>query len=186
MSPESSPETIDTNVPEFAPGCFGSALAYRETDSICTACVFAGRCKPLHLQAQAALRARFGIELTETQKRRIQRAANPPAHPAEMTVPKKVQALIDRFDNTNSRVAEQLGQGVNPFATTLPFMRIVCHLLLNYAKPIDRGLLATAFASRLNWQQDTAEAHARMAIQALTHIGAVDNIDGAIALRRIG
>jgi hypothetical protein len=77
-----------------------------------------------------------------------------------------------------------LRKGENPFDGSMRFLKIVGFLLLRYQKPLTPTLLSAAFVSKLGWQKPTADAHARIAIQALTHIGAVDNNEGSITLRR--
>lgn len=182
-----------TTIPQFAPGCYGSALAFKEDDSVCMGCVFKAQCQPVHIEARAALRTRLGIVTPEEAK--IAKAAAPAApkaafkdqSAAALALPKKVQELVDKLDRGGYNVVESLKNGQNPFGAALPYMKIAAHLLIALAprgKSIDRQLLTTAFVSKLGWQENTSEAHARMAIQALTHIGAVDNIDGAIILRR--
>lgn len=177
-------------VPPFAPGCFGSALAYKDGDSVCMGCVFQAQCQPVHVEARIALRQRLGIKTPEeikAEKQPVAKVVFKDQSPEALALPKKVQELVDKLDRGGYNVVESLKSGQNPFGAAMPFMKIAAHLLLALAprqKTIDRDLLTTAFVSKLGWQENTAEAHARMAIQALTHIGAVENMDGAIILRR--
>jgi hypothetical protein len=174
-----------TTIPPFSPGCFGSALAFKEDDVACRSCKFAGECKPMHLSAQKALRERYGIQTTqeviadEKAKRSEEKAARAAAiDPAALTLPKKVQELILRLDRGNYDIVRKLQNGENPFGASMKFMALVAHLLLRLPQ-VDKGLITTAF-----WQENTAEAHARMAIQALEHVGAIDNRDGLVSIRR--
>ncbi|SOC90118.1 hypothetical protein SAMN05216358_0142 [Rhizobium sp. AN5] len=180
-----------TTIPQYAPGCYGSAVAFKKDDTVCRGCKFASMCEPAHLEAQAVLRERYGIKTSaqvyaERDRRlaeeRAEREAN---RPADMLVlPKKTQELIDRLDRGNYDVKGKFSRGENPFGASMKFMQIVGHLLLNLKNTrIDRALIATAFVKKLDWQQGTADAHARMAIQALEHIGAICNQDGIISLR---
>ncbi|MBX4911400.1 hypothetical protein HJA82_29240 [Rhizobium bangladeshense] len=171
-------------IPPFAPGCFGSALAYEETAPVCSICVFSETCRPLHERNLLILRERVGVKGKGSKKAKNPLTEKPSAHPAEMTVPKKVQALIEKLDRSNLRVTESFAKGINPFASSSNFLKIAGHLLLKMKQPLDRHTLAYAFASKLGWSEGTADSHARMAIQALTHIGAVHNVDGLITLRR--
>lgn len=175
-----------TFIPAFAPGCFGSALAFEETAPVCAVCKFADGCRPLHERNLAVLRERVGVRGKGSKKAKNPLASQPAAHPAEMTLPKKVQALVEKLDSSNLRVTENFAKGVNPFATQpgMGFLKIAGHLLLKLRQPLDRATLAYAFQAKLGWTAGTADSHARMAIQALTHIGAVSNIDGLITLRR--
>lgn len=169
---------MTTRIPPFAPGCFGSALAYQGDNSFCRACVFQAECEPLHQQTLAALRARFGIKVAALAK------AATDKNGGALAVPQKVQALIERFERCGIRITEKLAEGQNPFASNFAFMKIACHLLLKLGRPVDRKMLTAAFTSKLDWAPPTAESHARMAFQALIHIGAVDEIDGRIQIRR--
>lgn len=168
-----------TQIPPFAPGCFGSALAYAE-NSFCRACVFREQCEPMHKQNLTALRARFGIDTNPRKRANVLDGAD------GLALPKKTQELVNRLDYGNLRITEKLAAGENPFETGLAFMKIACHLLLRLGRPFDRGTLSAAFAHKLNWKDGTADSHARMAIQALVHIGAVDLNDGYISLRKAG
>ncbi|MBA8881771.1 hypothetical protein [Phyllobacterium myrsinacearum] len=107
-----------------------------------------------------------------------------PVNPGELALPKKTQELVDRLDRSNLNVTEKLQKGENPFAGTLPFMRIVAHLLIKLDRPLTRQFVAAAFMTKFDWQQNTADAHARMAFQALEHIGAVREMNGTIQIKR--
>lgn len=183
-------------IPQFAPGCFGSAFGFKDNDTVCNGCVFREQCAPAHRLATAALRKSFGIQSLEerneekaaeiAERRRAQDEARLAADPGLLSLPIKVQDLIARLDRGNYDVIGKLAAGLNPFADTIPFLRIACHLLLHFDRPINKDLLVAAFSQKLDWKPNTAEAHARMTIMALTHIGAVDNQDGQITLRRRG
>ncbi|QNG62624.1 hypothetical protein B1VFA_133 [Rhizobium phage B1VFA] len=180
-----------TTIPEFSPGCFGSAVAFKKDDTVCRGCKFAEFCEPAHLEAQAALRERYGIKTTQQvlsdqkQAREAEKVARQASKDASVLVlPKKTQDLIDRLDRGNYDVKGKFSRGENPFGQSMRFMQIVGHLLLNLKDVrLNRQLLAAAFVKKLEWQQGTADAHARMAIQALEHIGAIANNDGVISLR---
>ncbi|OCP22016.1 MULTISPECIES: hypothetical protein [unclassified Ensifer] len=171
-------------IPPFAPGCFGSALAFDDQAPVCSVCKFAESCRPLHEHNLQILRDRVGVKGKGSKKAKNPLVDRPPADPAKLTVPKKVQELVDKLDKSNLRVTESFTKGVNPFASSSSFLKIAGHLLLKLRQPLDRQTLAYAFTSKLGWTEGTADSHARMTIQALTHIGAVVNIDGLISLRR--
>lgn len=172
-----------TDIPQFSPGCFGSAIAFKATDSACVACPFAALCEPEHVKAQAALRLRLGIETTYTRKV-SKKAEGASVDPSALTLPKKTRELVERLDRGNFDIVGSLKRGENPFMNAMPFMKLACHFLLRLQQPFSAKGLSTAYVTKLGWQQSTADAHARMAVQALTHIGAVDNVDGMITLRR--
>lgn len=137
----------------------------------------------MHLANKEALQRRFG--LTPVLRAPSAAASQPSVDPASMTLPKKVQELITRLDSGEYRVIDSLAAGINPFeGKGMSFMRLVCHLLLRIDGSLNREVLSTAFVTKLGHKEETADAHARMAIQALTHIGAVQNTDGNIRLRR--
>ena len=66
-----------TTVPDFAPGCFGSALAFKADDAVCEGCIFKAQCQPVHLEALASLRARLGIKTKDVRdaEREAEKAA---------------------------------------------------------------------------------------------------------------
>ena len=172
-------------IPPFSPGCFGSALAYEDTAPVCTACTFAEKCRPLHEHNLELLRERVGVKGKGSKTAKNPLAQKPAADPAALTVPKKVQALVDKLDSSGLRITEKLSRGVNPFADTqgMGYLKIAAHLLLRLKAPLDRQTLAYAYQTKLGWTEGTADSHARMTIQALTHIGAVRNIDGLITVK---
>lgn len=173
-----------TLIPQFAPGCFGSALAYKDNESICRGCTFNVECRPLHLENKARLQALAGIKPPKVKP--VELAPSAPIDPTTMNLPTKVRELLERIDRNNLNIVGHLRRGENPFVDTMPFMRIACHLLLRCPANmrLDRQLLSSAFVKKLNWQQGTAEAHARLAVQALVHVGAIDLVDGVISLRK--
>ncbi|WLR90868.1 hypothetical protein [Shinella zoogloeoides] len=172
-----------TDVPNFSPGCFGSALAFQPENPICRACPFNAQCHPLHETNLAALRERFGIKTTRRGPK-LKPAIAPISDPAMMVLPVKVRRLLEKLDTSSLRITEKLAQGVNPFEGKLPFMQIACHLLLRLGRPLPRPLLAQAFVQKLGWQQNTADAHARMAFQALAHVGAITDSEAGAVLKR--
>ena len=170
-----------SEIPEFSPGCFGSALAYKDDEIVCRACTFRTACLPVHLENRLALQLRMGLKPKAAAKPAVEAKSS---DPARLSLPVKVVDLLNRLDNGNFDIIGKMKRGENPLASGFPFMKIVCHLLMRYPGALNRQMLSSAFVSKLKWQENTAEAHARMAIQVLTHIGAVDNVDGNITLRR--
>lgn len=154
-------------IPNSAPGCFGSALAFAKDNAICLKCPFAPSCETLHQENLTLLREKLGIK---SKDKRVRQA-----------VPVKVQELVDRLQAFASIVPD-LKQGKNPFPKSMPFMHIVGHLLLR-AGSFDRQLLSAAFTAKLNWTQETADAHARMAFQALVHMGVAEERAGRISVK---
>jgi hypothetical protein len=174
---------MSNTIPQFAPGCFGSALAFDENAPVCSVCTFKDQCGPVHELNLIALREKLGIRV---KKRAPNRKEEPSAHPSPaMMLAKKTQALVERIERSKIRVTEGFREGRNPFDNAgMQFMRIASHLLLKLKQPMSREVLAMALETKLNWSKGTADSHARMAMQALAYIGAVDVIDGAVTLRR--
>jgi len=171
-----------TDIPNFAPGCFGSALAFQPDNTICQACPFNSQCQPLHEQNLAALRQRFGIQPTRRGPK-LKPAASPTDDPASMVLPVKVRRLIEKLDISDLRITEKIKQGINPFEGRSPFMQVACHLLMRLGRPLPRPLLAQALVQKLGWQKNTADAHARMAFQALAHIGVIVDTEAGAVLK---
>ncbi|MFA9261821.1 MAG: hypothetical protein ACEQSB_00475 [Undibacterium sp.] len=169
-------------IPSFAPGCFGSALAYGEKIPVCRGCIFAASCQPLHEKNLAKLREHFGITIKQQTKIADKRKIASEGGILSMSL--KVQGLLARIDESKIKVTESLKAGVNPFVGSFPFLQIACHLLLRLEEPISQNTLTTALMTKMKWQQDTAKAHTRMAFQALMFIGAVDHSNGSITLRK--
>jgi hypothetical protein len=168
-----------SQVPPFSPGCFGSALAYDATNATCMSCPFAAACRPLHEANLAALRDHFGI------KPKRHKAPAPPrtcGDQALLSLPQKARELIERLDRGNYNVVEKLRCGENPFVGKMKWLAMVAHLLMKTDRPLTQANLAGVFKRHLGWQENTAAAHARCAILALTHIGAVKDVDGGIVL----
>lgn len=177
-----------TEIPPFSPGCFGSAIAFKKDDVACGSCKFAEACEPRHLEAQQALRERHGVKtrdkISEEKKAAKETKKAAPVDPAALVLPKKVQELLTRLDRGNYDIVGSLRRGENPFGSAMPFMKLACHLLLRLPMPLSQKGLSTAFATKFGWKENTSDAHARMAIQALVHVGAVDMRDGTISIRR--
>jgi hypothetical protein len=165
-------------IPDFAPGCFGSALTFDAADMICRNCAFSAQCKPASALARRALQDRFGIKVREKKTNQVVQEDGT----VELALPIKTQKLIERIDNSNLDVVGNLSRGKNPFDGTMKFLAVACQLLLR--RPVvSRELLIAGCVYALKCQQNTAEAYARQAEQILAHIGAVDVTEGGIKLK---
>ncbi|PZR92068.1 MAG: hypothetical protein DI537_14680 [Stutzerimonas stutzeri] len=182
-----------TEIPAFSPGCFGSAIAFKKDDAACATCQFFAKCQVVSETARDALRDRYGIMTTreaindrirKREEAKADRDRQLSADPAMLTVPKKVRELLDRLDRGNYDIVGKLKRGINPFGSAMPWMAIACHLLINHNQRVDQGFISVALERKLGWKKGTADAHARMAIQALTHVGAIESLDGTIAIRK--
>ncbi|RWB95666.1 MAG: hypothetical protein EOQ56_28365 [Mesorhizobium sp.] len=166
-----------TTIPSFAPGCFGSALAYQEEHPVCSSCVFRELCAPVHALNLKTLRERLKIPEAYVVKERKPDDAQP-----GLSLPKKVRELVERIDKANLHAVERLQAGDNPFKGFSAFLQIAAHMLLK--RSINQEELTKAYLQTTKMGRDAAVAHARMALQALTHIGAIDMLDGIATLRR--
>lgn len=171
------------HVPDIshAPGCFGSAMTFSEEAAECRGCIFAGKCAPQSHERRQAMRVRLGLEPEPAPKRITQKRT------AEMTggLPKKVAALLERFEKTGIKITDALRANRNPFEDQRPvFMRLTCHLLLRLPDGFSRMNLMTAFQRKLNWSEGTASAHVSQAIAVLTALDLIENLNGTIKLKR--
>lgn len=165
---------------EHAPGCYGSALAYREGDPQCVSCPFVENCAPLSTERLALLRAEYGIK---PPKREVKGSIVTPVG-EQLSVPVKVMELIGRIERAGIAMKRDLMRGVNPFNSKPAFLRVACHLLLRIPQGVSRAQLTMAFAHKFEWSPETAMTHTSVAIQTLKAVGAIDDRDGKIILRR--
>lgn len=172
-----------TVIPAFAPGCFGSALAFQEESPTCTACQFAMQCKPLH---EANLVKLHGDVVAKIQRRFEMgevTAADP--NPGALSLPKKVQDEVDRLDQLNLSIRDNLNKGVNPFSAKFKkYLYVASHLFMKMEVPLRQEALCAAFVGRLGYDRVTARSMSRQAIQVFRHMGVIDEIDGGFVLRR--
>jgi hypothetical protein len=171
--------------PLYAPGCFGSALAFKKADLICSNCPFALACEPVHVTNITILRSKYGLNpicLSPV----LEIEPVPVAEPLAINLPEKVKALLRTLDNGNYNVCGSLLDGINPFGAALPFMAVACHVLLHMRrleKSSTRDMMTTAMMTKFSWQKSTAGEHARIAIYALLHVGAIESNDGLLKIR---
>lgn len=171
-------------VPFLAPGCFGSALIFKEDDMVCPACPFMEQCKPVHEQALEKMRDRFGIEKKSIPVKK--QVVTSQDHPERMTLPKKVRGLLKSLDGSKLNIVGDMKNKVNPFRSLdkMRYMQVVCHLVMHLSIPVTQKVLAAGLRKQMNWSEGTANAHARMSIQALEHVGAIENNDGTISVKK--
>jgi hypothetical protein len=110
-----------TSTPDFAPGCFGSALTFVKEAPECVSCPFALRCEPLSLERLASLRATLGVRV------KVPKPVAPKPEPKaeDQFVPsKKIMDGLAILERKGYRLAESLSKGINPFLSTPRYMRI--------------------------------------------------------------
>lgn len=167
-------------VPSFAPGCFGSALAFDPTAPVCTVCKFKAQCETLHKTNMEALRERIGITVNRSKAKKSDRFSD-----IGMTPPKKAIELAAQIQEKGIKVTEAFREGRNPFdGVGMVMLRIIAHKLLKATGAVPRSEFSFACQKLLKWQPSTADAQIRIGIATLIHIGAVDVVDGAVSLRR--
>lgn len=172
-----------TQIPEFSPGCFGSALGFRATDMLCRRCEFAAQCEPVHVLMKEQLREKFGI-VAKKVKAPVEKKAVP-VDPVAIVLPKKLQDLLDRLNNFGFDIINKLSRKVNPFDQSMPGLWVACALLTKMDMPISRDLLTTALMRKMKWQEPQARESASIAVYALLHVGAVRSLDGKISLKEV-
>jgi hypothetical protein len=173
-----------TTIPAFAPGCFGSALAYQEGHPVCSSCMFAVQCVPLHQENLARLRQTCRI--AERPKQPAAQKAERPA--AGMLATSKVEAFIEKMERSGVKVTEAFAKGENPFREKGPkMMSIAAQLLLKlteHRRPLSHDMLVHAYMRAMSVNDKTAKFYAGLAMKFFNHVGAVETVDGAILLRR--
>jgi len=146
-----------TEKPAYAPGCFGSAIFFNG-DGVCAKCVYAGECKPAHLEAQRQLREALGVKMKP--KRETD------------ALPAKVQEIFDKLDVSADEVRETMLANRNPFSLKAGFMGLICQSLIAY-RIIERGLLERVLESKRGVNAETAYYYVRSGVQILQHCGVV-------------
>lgn len=163
-------------VPDFAPGCFGSALNHDPTDPICSNCPFVRECGAAHLVTMESLRRRFGIvvpeKIREAERAKIENAVKTPVR----TVGGYAAATIEAIKKAGVDVAFMLRRGENPFGVTIKSeaLRVASYVLIKSKQPVQRAVIAACIERRLGCKPETAKTYARIAEQVLLHFGAVE------------
>lgn len=165
-------------VPEFAPGCFGSALAFSKTDMICRACPFSERCEPVHQKAKMLMKVRFNIGFKEKTKE-VKKEVGTTA----MTSCKRTDALLKWIEMMNVGVHDKLKEGINPFGVKTPYLALICQMLMKYQRVKISDML-NALMIVEKYSEETAKIYTRISLKALLHLGVVENKDGVFSLRR--
>lgn len=167
-----------------APGCFGSALAYKVDGVECASCPFAGKCGPVAEARLEALRAKLGITALRHSRRRTvvteeQHAAGAMIAPP----PKKVVELLDKIERSGIRVGEAFGRRQNPFLHSFPFLRVAAHLLLRIESGVTKENVRYALMKSLGWSEGTAAAHTTQAFQTFIALGVAEEFQNRLKLK---
>lgn len=167
-------------VPELAPGCFGSALAFSKDDMICKACPFSVKCEPAHQKSKALLKARFGIGVKEKQR---PKAASVTAASTELTLGEKTKEILRFIEGMKIGVHDKLKEGINPFGDKLKFMTAVCFVLLRKPSSTEQ-MMTAAVATVMKCPEQEAQTLMKIGVEVLKHLGAITEKEGVYALRR--
>ena len=168
-----------------APGCYGSALTFNSASQECSPCPFAQTCSKLSEISLASIRIRLGIKPPE--QRKVKKLIEvPPKNPLFTTKQRQAKILntVERIEANKIKVTRALSNGINPFKSKPEFLKVICHILLKFPNGVSPGLLQQALQAKLDWSDATAKSYVSQAKQILTAFGAIDEIDGAIKIRR--
>ena len=168
--------TVSPNI-ELAPGCFAVPLIYKATAKECAECIFGSQCGPKAAARLAVLHEHYGIK---------PKVASDRASPAktESGLPTKVEELVAKIQGTGIDIGRLLREKHNPFKTKPAFLKLACHLLLAIPAGISRENLRYSFQSKLNWTEGTAAAHVLQTVQALVALGAAEEFNGRLIIKR--
>ncbi|WP_062120193.1 hypothetical protein [Aureimonas sp. AU40] len=168
---------------DLAPGCYGSALAFKSEAAACASCIFKERCEPQSVANLTALRARLGVTGAP---RRKSPEKKPTANLAgQMTISGAVREMAEKIDGMNLSIVRNMQEGINPFLKTkLGSMRVAADVIMGQRGPLAETMLMAAFKTSLGMDEEGAAKRARTAIQILQHVGAVDVREGFISIRR--
>jgi len=165
------------------PGCFGSAITFKEGSTECSNCPFNVECKPLSEASIANLRAKLGIVVKKQASRTVIEVKQEEGPTVTSYLPKKVEALVAYVVNNKIDVRGSMLKGVNPFNPTPKWLFITCHLLLRIPGGVTEDILREAFEKKLNWTKDTAISYVAQARHLLTFLGVIDAIDGKFQMK---
>jgi hypothetical protein len=174
-----------------APGCYGMGMLFKVESGECKTCPFAATCGPIATEQLTRLRAELGITVKQKPPAATRaRSGEVTVSPTGITsyLPKKVLEHMEWIERAEINVTECLARGVNPFPSgPKGFLRATCHMLLSPRAPdgITRDQLMMAFMSpKVAHSRGAAAAHVLQAIQVLTAIGAAEEINGTLKLRK--
>jgi hypothetical protein len=174
---------IEHSRPDLAPGCFGSALAFKEESSECAGCPFQTACAPVSCRRLEKLRAELGltdlVSKPRTTVRSRQHAHSAADGDLTTVLPKKVQALLERIEARGINVGAALRDGKNPFERPA-FLKVAAHLLLRLPNGFDRSTLRMALQHKLEWSEQTAASHASQVFHVLQALGVAKEVNGRL------
>lgn len=165
-----------------APGCYGSALTFREDLVECRNCNFNNTCGTISAERLVRLRDILGVEAIGSKKAKLP-VRNISKARLDGALPKQTQAIIDMIDRSRIRVAESLIAGKNPFEKP-KFMRILCHLLIAFEAGFGKPVLRQVLERKLNCTETVAKLYTDHGLRALMEIGVVVEANELFKIRR--
>lgn len=156
-----------------APGCFTSALAYKNTARECIVCPFQERCAARSAVNLLRMRRKFGISLDLEGPHDLE---NP-------HVTRGARMVWQDMNRTGVDVAHAIDNGSNPFHAP-QYMKAIVHILLKRPEGTSVLEIDKALANKLNWSMDTALMFRMVGVLLLQHYGVAVLEDGFLRLAR--
>lgn len=151
----------------FAPGCFGSALTWRENDEVCKSCPYTRDCEARSRVALEQLRELCGVQVA-------------PQRRANGALSKRAEAVLDKLDMTTAEIRGAIQAGRNPFPKQSGFLREICAALM--IQPANRAFLTMILQRRMEITETVADVYTRLALQILNHCEAITTEGDAVSL----
>ena len=154
----------------FAPGCFGSALAFSQDDEVCKACPFHGDCETRSVTALASLQSMFGV-------------ASKPRRRKSEAMSQKAEEIFNALGQSADEIRKAVMSGRNPFSLRRGFLGDVVSVLLSHPN-VTRAFLTQVLEARRAVRTSVADVYARQAIQILRHCDVITVAGDTIQLRQ--
>jgi hypothetical protein len=165
-----------------APGCYGSALTYREDLVECRNCNFNNTCGVISAERLTRLRSVLGIEPVGPKKAKLPKRDATKAR-LDGALPKKTLAIIQLIERMNLRVAENLIRGTNPFNKP-DFLRVMCHLLITFKTGVPRNVFKEVMQRKFNHSEAVANEYVTHGLRALQEIGVTVEENGIVRVKQ--
>jgi hypothetical protein len=162
-----------SDVPDLAPGCYGSVFGFRREDMVCKACQFREGCQVMQSANLELLQERMGLKARrpKVEPKPAPKPERRPLHPA-------VVRMLGDVDLATAETMTRAGQ--NPWDKRRPALLIATHLLLKGSE-FSGASLANALLSKSCYNEEReAQEQARMAILVLMFLGVAVSKDGLI------
>jgi hypothetical protein len=166
------------------PGCYGSSLCYQATAGLCAACPLKAACGVAAEAMAVKLRDKYGFNSVDLRKYRTEgRAARRTddgitvsAEAAEAGLSQNAEKLVRRINMLGIDLNRSLSLGINAFETGPGYLRVLLDMVL--AGSFTRAEARQTIERELGWAEQSAHSHVSFALQALVHLGVVENREG--------